>query len=393
MTVAKETFTSPTPQNLLQTPILDQRTANPWGSKAVQFNPYLVDPNLPDHTQLPESDGNFVKNFQEHPQSILLTDSLAPVLEQLHPDGQYAIGQDSGIYWRSTNPPEKGSEAPDWFYVPHVPPLLEGRYRRSYVLAREQQVPAVILEFASEDGSEERDATPLTQNQSGTVIKPGKFWVYEQVLRTPYYGIYEVKTSKLEVYHLEPQEPEDPPETWRYRKLKPNEHSRYAIPPLQVELGVWWGWYQNQEMNWMRWWDQQGRLLPTGAERAEQERQRAEQERQRAEQERQRAEQERQRAEQERQRAKEHQQQAELERQRTDLERQRAEQERQRAEQERQRADLEQQRAEQAELLWQQEAQARLDAILRLGQAGMTAEQIAAILSLPIDQVLHVLEP
>lgn len=38
---------------------------------------------FPDHTQLPESDGTFVfaeraegKNFQEHPQSILLTDSI-----------------------------------------------------------------------------------------------------------------------------------------------------------------------------------------------------------------------------------------------------------------------------------------------------------------------------
>jgi hypothetical protein len=27
--------------------------------------------HLPDHTELPESDGTFVKNFQEHPQSIL----------------------------------------------------------------------------------------------------------------------------------------------------------------------------------------------------------------------------------------------------------------------------------------------------------------------------------
>ncbi len=26
---------------------------------------------LPDHTQLPDSDGTFVKNFQEHPQTIL----------------------------------------------------------------------------------------------------------------------------------------------------------------------------------------------------------------------------------------------------------------------------------------------------------------------------------
>lgn len=29
---------------------------------------------FPDHTQLPDEDGTFVKNFQEHPQSIILTD-------------------------------------------------------------------------------------------------------------------------------------------------------------------------------------------------------------------------------------------------------------------------------------------------------------------------------
>lgn len=37
-------------------------------------------PQFPDHTQLAESDGTFVKNFQEHPQSIILTDSIGPVL-------------------------------------------------------------------------------------------------------------------------------------------------------------------------------------------------------------------------------------------------------------------------------------------------------------------------
>ncbi|NES85189.1 MAG: Uma2 family endonuclease, partial [Moorea sp. SIO2B7] len=42
----------------------------------------------PDHTQLPESDGTFVKNFQEHPQSIILTDSMGEILQQRHPDGQ-----------------------------------------------------------------------------------------------------------------------------------------------------------------------------------------------------------------------------------------------------------------------------------------------------------------
>ena len=48
-------------------------------------------PPFPDHTQLPESDGTFVKNFQEHPQSIILTDSIGQILQQLHPDGNYAI--------------------------------------------------------------------------------------------------------------------------------------------------------------------------------------------------------------------------------------------------------------------------------------------------------------
>jgi len=43
---------------------------------------------FPDHTQLPESDGTFVKNFQEHPQSILLTDFIKPILQKRHRDGQ-----------------------------------------------------------------------------------------------------------------------------------------------------------------------------------------------------------------------------------------------------------------------------------------------------------------
>jgi Uma2 family endonuclease len=265
MTVIPETLSNL--QGLRQAPPSQNPTQDFRDPAPEPFNRAWVDLDLPDHTQLPESDGTFVKNFQEHPQSILLTDSLTPVLQQLHPDGNYAIGQDSGIYWRSTDPPERGSEAPDWFYVPDVPPLLDGDYRRSYVLAREQQIPLVILEFASGDGSEERDNTPLVQGESGQVTKPGKLWVYEQVLRTPYYGIYEVQTNKLEVYQLEAVPNAN---TWHYCKLLPNAQGRYAIPPLQVELGVWQGSYQNQTMNWMRWWNRQGELLLTGTERAAQ---------------------------------------------------------------------------------------------------------------------------
>ena len=133
---------------------------------------------LPDHTQLPDHDGTFGKNFQEHPQSILLTDSIQPVLEQRHPQNDYCIGQDCGIYWRLTEPPEppeRGAICPDWFYVPNVPPNLDGKPRRSYVMWQEYLAPLIVIEFVSGDGREERDKTPIK----------GKFWVYEQVIRVP----------------------------------------------------------------------------------------------------------------------------------------------------------------------------------------------------------------
>ncbi|MGB8698336.1 MAG: Uma2 family endonuclease [Thermosynechococcaceae cyanobacterium] len=225
--------------------------------------PLQTNLSWPDHTQLPESDGTFVKNFQEHPQSVLLTDSIEPVLRQLHPANDYCIGQDSGIYWRMMDPPERGAEAPDWFYVPNVPPTLEGKTRRSYVLWQEFIAPLIILEFVSGNGSEERDNTPWT----------GKFWIYEQVIRPAFYGIYEVEKASVEVYrHLEN----------RLERVSANERGHYPIPPMGVELGIWQGQYQTLDLPWLRWWDAQGNLLLTGHEQVALERDRADQAQQKA---------------------------------------------------------------------------------------------------------------
>ena len=212
---------------------------------------------LPDHTQLPCEDGTFVKNFQEHPQSILLTSTIRPIFDQIQPDGQYTIGQDSGIYWRLTEPPQRGAEAPVWFYVPNVPPLLNGKGRRSYVLWQEIIPPQIVLEFVSGDGSEERDRTPWS----------GKFWIYETVIRPAYYGIYEVEKASVELYHLIGS---------HYELMTPNVHGQYEIPELQVALGIWQGSYQNMELPWLRWWNLQGKLLPSPEEKVIQAEQKAE---------------------------------------------------------------------------------------------------------------------
>jgi Uma2 family endonuclease len=250
------------------------------------MTPILASPSValrpPDHTQLPETDGSIVEDFAELPQGILLTDSIAPVLRRLHPDGMYAIGGDSGIYWRWTDPPLRGCKAPDWFYVPGVAPLLDGQVRRSYVMWQEIIAPLILLEFVSGDGTEERDRTP----------ERGKFWVYEQGVKAPYYGIYEIDPGRVEVHQLV---------GGRYHEMSPNERGHYPIAPLGVELGIWHGRYQNLELPWLRWFDANGQLLPIGSEQAEQERREKELALQRAGQDRQEKESALQRADQDRQ--------------------------------------------------------------------------------------------
>ena len=219
---------------------------------------------LPNHLQLPETDGSIVENYQESPQGNLLTSSILPRLRELHPDGRFSVGQDSGIYFQHTEPPLDGCRSPDWFYVPDVPPMLDGTFRRSYVLWQEVVPPLVIIEYASGDGSKERDQTPMT----------GKFWIYERAIGAKYYAIFEIETGVIELYRLENDQ---------YIEVAPNEAGRLPIPPLGVELGVWEGEYRGIETPWLRVWDAAtGKMMPHEEERAESEGKRAERERNRA---------------------------------------------------------------------------------------------------------------
>jgi Uma2 family endonuclease len=225
----------------------------------------------PDHTQLPDKDGAMASNFQEHPQSTLLTGSLRPLLHELHPDGQFCIGCDSGIYWRYTTPPLDGYKAPDWFYVPDVPPMLEGQFRRSYVLWKELIHPTLLIEYVSGDGSEEHDQTPWK----------GKFWIYERVIAASYYAIFDGIRNSVELYRLD---------GGRYVQVAANAAGRLPVPPLGIELGIWHGVYQGMEMPWLRAWDSRTALmLPSTEERELAQTQRADQEKERADKEKERA--------------------------------------------------------------------------------------------------------
>ena len=258
---------------------------------------------LPTHKDLPHKDNIPVDNLYQPLQGHLLTEASAAVLAELHPTGEYLVGQDNGIYYRITEPPLRGCLSPDWYYVPGVPQLLDGEIRLSYVLWQEHQPPAVVVELASGDGTAERDDTP----------EEGKFWVYERAIRVPYYVIYDFEAGEgeglLEVHKLV---------RGRYVQQRPNAAGRYSLPPLKSELGLWYGRYSTYDRYWLRLWDETGELRPTAEELAETAQHAAERERQRVLEARRRAREAAARADEEKARAIEEKARADEEKARAD---------------------------------------------------------------------------
>ncbi|MDB9540725.1 hypothetical protein NWP22_13625, partial [Anabaenopsis tanganyikae CS-531] len=83
-------------------------------------------------------------------------------------------------------------------------------------------------------------------------------------------------------------------ENGQYELKQPDENGRHWVESMGLFLGTWRGEKGGRSGYWLRWWDQEGNVLPWAVEKIEQERQRAETEAQKAQQERQRAEAERQ---------------------------------------------------------------------------------------------------
>lgn len=199
---------------------------------------------------------------------------------------QVFTASDLNLYYDSRHP--NWYKRPDWFAVVGVPRLYEQRdLRLSYVIWQEGVNPFVVVELLS-PGTEKED---LGQTLREVNQPPTKWEVYEQILRVPYYVVFDRYTDELNIFVLTGD---------RYIEQDLSE-PKFWIESLQLGLSLWQGAYQGLERLWLRWFDANGQWLPTPVEQeqrqVEQERRRAEQERQRAEHERQRAEQERQRTE------------------------------------------------------------------------------------------------
>jgi Uma2 family endonuclease len=143
-------------------------------------------------------------------------------------------------------------KAPDWAYIPSIR-VPRQEIKRIYTPRLQGDIPVVVMEFLSDTEGNEYSNKPT--------YPPGKWFFYEQILQVPNYIIFEPETGELEFYHLD--------DTQHYQLQSPDPNNRYFIEQMGLFLGVWQGTRENRTGYWLRWWDENERLLLWGTERAE----------------------------------------------------------------------------------------------------------------------------
>jgi len=192
---------------------------------------------------------------------------------------QVFSGADMNLYYDVAH--HNWHKRPDWFGVVGVSRLYnQNDLRLSYVIWQEEISPFVIIELLS-PGTEKED---LGETEREIHRPPTKWEVYEQILQVPYYVVFNRYNNQLQAFHLL---------SGQYQELDLAE-SLILMPEIGLSLGLWQGQYEGINRLWLRWYDAEGKLILTDAER---EKQRAEMEKQRANVAEQRADSAEQRAE------------------------------------------------------------------------------------------------
>lgn len=177
---------------------------------------------------------------------------------------QVFTASDLNLYYDPHHP--QWYKRPDWFAVLGVSRFYnQTELRLSYVTWQEGINPFVVVELIS-PGTEAED---LGRNLREVNQPPNKWSVYEQILRIPYYFVFNRYTNELQYFGLMMN---------RYQPLSMNGLGVW-LEEAELGLGLWDGEYQGCKRLWLRWYDRDNNWLPTPEE---QEKQRAEQEKQRA---------------------------------------------------------------------------------------------------------------
>lgn len=200
-----------------------------------KYNPLAC---LPSAEELPDSDDTPVDNELQN----LIPNMLDGVLALIWKNRiDWFFGVDMGIYYDPDKPPL----VPDGFLSLGVERFVDEDLRLSYVLWEENgQVPILMLEVVSKNRSREYSQKKKDYAQLGVL----------------YYVIYAPRRrrkERLEVYRLVDGE---------YVLQQGNP---VWLPELELGIGRERGTYLGRTREWLYWYDNTGKRLPTAEERAE----------------------------------------------------------------------------------------------------------------------------
>lgn len=150
------------------------------------------------------------------------------------------------IYFDLERARNRNFRGPDFYVVlgvPHEP-------MREYwcVWQEDGRYPDVIIELLS----------PSTAEVDRTTKKD----IYERSFHTTNYFCYDPETKTVEGWELV---------GGHYQDLQPNEHGRLWCSQLGLWVGPWVGTFARRQETWVRFYDNDGRVVPT-QEEAEQQR-------------------------------------------------------------------------------------------------------------------------
>lgn len=216
-------------------------------------------PPDPDISHIITEDDTPVDNIFSEKQQRLLADSLNG---SWNPGRPFVAAANVGVFNKISDP----AIVPDMFMSLDVtlPEDIWKKRNRSYFIWEYGKPPDIAVEVVSNTQGGENDV---------------KLMKYAE-MRVWYYIIYDpqkfIQKDPLRVYELSAK---------GYIPKIDNQLSQVGL-----KVTLWEGVYEGRMDTWLRFCDNEGKLIPTGSERAEQERQNAQNARLEAEQERQNAE-------------------------------------------------------------------------------------------------------
>ncbi len=222
-------------------------------------------PNI-DHIQT--EDGAPVDGVFSEKQMRLLTGTL---YDSWKTDKSFVALANVGLFYGIDLPPV----VPDVLLSVNVrlPENLFPKLHRSYFVWKYGKPPEVAIEIVS--------------NKEGGELSR----------KVDLYG--DVRVANYVIYDPEERLSNQPLRLYRLQGSKMVEDDRRPIlfPEFGLGLELWHGRFEETDSHWLRWTDSNGKTIPTGGERADQEKQRADEQKHRADEENQRANDEKQRAE------------------------------------------------------------------------------------------------